>query len=379
MRLTTLFVVLLSTTINLLAFTEFLPQSKVNHKVIHDLVREGDVRAIEYIIGKKEKDIDIDLKDNYDYTPLHLAVRAGNLDIAKLLISVSANVNNIDSFGDSPLMDAVKNGDTDMVRLLLCSGADATLENKDSMSAGGLAYLYDKLEVIRVLESEDLLQMCKKAKLIASDAKELGYDGHFVFDNSYMVSRPKEAIKEVEHIVNKKPKVTHQDNWDNNHKIIARHDALYHMIYDKVASKLNSWNATLSKDDKVIKIFFKNTMDLFEFDSSILTTRLKRVLDEFFPNIALVSSKFDISISDIVVDVYTDTQYDFDENNNVFGASVSQKRAIAIVEYITSMNNSHVVAKKDWIDSVCRTSGVASNSKEKNGIEFRLILSEETE
>ncbi|KAJ3107866.1 hypothetical protein HDU96_007749 [Phlyctochytrium bullatum] len=62
------------------------------------------------------------------WPPLHTAVFAGALDIAKLLLDAGASPNFIDSNGKAPLHIALEQGKTDAVVMLLESGADPILE-----------------------------------------------------------------------------------------------------------------------------------------------------------------------------------------------------------------------------------------------------------
>ena len=55
----------------------------------------------------KVKDIQIDIKNSSDWTPLHAAAWSGKLDVVKLLVRKEANVMALDNIGDSMLMKAL--------------------------------------------------------------------------------------------------------------------------------------------------------------------------------------------------------------------------------------------------------------------------------
>ena len=57
-------------------------------------------------------------------TPLIVAPRKGNVEIAKLLIERGANINKTDITGQTPLHVACQNGREEMVKLLPERGAD---------------------------------------------------------------------------------------------------------------------------------------------------------------------------------------------------------------------------------------------------------------
>jgi ankyrin repeat protein len=55
-----------------------------------------------------------------DDTPLHVALRNGQLDVARLLIDKGADINKAGANGDTPLQSARQR---DMARLLIDKGA----------------------------------------------------------------------------------------------------------------------------------------------------------------------------------------------------------------------------------------------------------------
>jgi ankyrin repeat protein len=63
-------------------------------------------------------------------TPLHGAVREGNIEIAKILLDAGADPNVQAAWGDSPLYDAVGNREFEAALFLLEAGADVNRKNK---------------------------------------------------------------------------------------------------------------------------------------------------------------------------------------------------------------------------------------------------------
>ncbi len=73
----------------------------------------------------------VDIKDNGGETPLHLAARVNNQDVAKSLLELGANVNAKDKGGDTPLMYAAYGiGGKPIIQLLIENGAD--INTKDN-------------------------------------------------------------------------------------------------------------------------------------------------------------------------------------------------------------------------------------------------------
>jgi ankyrin repeat protein len=71
----------------------------------------------------------VNVRNNYDLTPLHEAVGSGNLDIAQLLLSHGADINTLDNYGTTLLHEGSTSGNLDVVEFLLKSGADVNVRN----------------------------------------------------------------------------------------------------------------------------------------------------------------------------------------------------------------------------------------------------------
>ncbi|MEE3098852.1 MAG: ankyrin repeat domain-containing protein, partial [Pseudomonadota bacterium] len=73
---------------------------------------------------------DVNAKGRRGYTPLHAAMRAGNLRVAKLLLEKGADVKAQGRKGRTPLHTAVRAGFINGVKLLVEKGADANAANE---------------------------------------------------------------------------------------------------------------------------------------------------------------------------------------------------------------------------------------------------------
>lgn len=67
--------------------------------------------------------------------PLHFSAISDCISNAELLLSKGANVTAVDCAGNSAMHLAVSNKSLEFIRLLDSNGADASLENKDGVSA----------------------------------------------------------------------------------------------------------------------------------------------------------------------------------------------------------------------------------------------------
>ncbi|KAL8923764.1 MAG: hypothetical protein Q9208_004412 [Pyrenodesmia sp. 3 TL-2023] len=68
--------------------------------------------------------VDLELRDTYGCTPLHVATESNTVTTAAALIASSADLNARENFGFTPLVYAIMNNQVDATRELLCHGAD---------------------------------------------------------------------------------------------------------------------------------------------------------------------------------------------------------------------------------------------------------------
>ena len=94
---------------------------------LHRAVRAGDVRKVRACLADGPN---IDARDRNGRTPLHYAVRYGEEDVAELLVEQGVNVNAIDGDGETPLHMAAFRGQVDLVELLLAHGAKIDVADK---------------------------------------------------------------------------------------------------------------------------------------------------------------------------------------------------------------------------------------------------------
>jgi ankyrin repeat protein len=78
---------------------------------------------------------DIELKDKFGRTPLHLAVELRKLEVAKFLVITGANVNSVTENYSTPLLAALVNVDVASIRYLLGHGAKADVKNSKNESS----------------------------------------------------------------------------------------------------------------------------------------------------------------------------------------------------------------------------------------------------
>ena len=96
---------------------------------------------------------DVASQDNHQSTPLHLAVKAGALEIVRLLLNpMLPNTLEIkDADQNTPLHIACMHNRLDVLKLLLDKGADVSARNKDCMNCLDEAIEWDAVQVAKTL------------------------------------------------------------------------------------------------------------------------------------------------------------------------------------------------------------------------------------
>ena len=98
--------------------------------------------------------IDVNIKDQDGYTPLHFANNIeDNIEFTKLLIAMGANVNAKNKDGITPLHEVVRtrNGRKDIVELLIANGADVKSKDKKGQTPLSWAVKYGNDETAELL------------------------------------------------------------------------------------------------------------------------------------------------------------------------------------------------------------------------------------
>ena len=78
---------------------------------------------------------DVNVLNNYRYSPLHFAAMSGTLAKVAALLDAGADVDIRNRHGATPLHYAARSGTPDMVSALLEAGASGRVKNRDGMTA----------------------------------------------------------------------------------------------------------------------------------------------------------------------------------------------------------------------------------------------------
>lgn len=112
---------------------------------------QGDMLLIEKLLRYAPHEVRT--KNAFGQTPLHLACRHGQLDLAKLLLSMRADIDVKDSSGKTPLSLAATYGHVALIQLLLNQPQKPQLNSKDlfGQTAFGRAFFAGHLDCCKAL------------------------------------------------------------------------------------------------------------------------------------------------------------------------------------------------------------------------------------
>lgn len=122
---------------------------------LHDFCKNGDIDNVKFYLNYEN----INNKDNYGNTPLHLACEHGHINIVNLLININDfnSLNDTNMWGNTPFGFACSNGWIDIVRLLInCDGFDR-LNDKNILGYTPLALACYKghVDIVKLLISSE--------------------------------------------------------------------------------------------------------------------------------------------------------------------------------------------------------------------------------
>lgn len=109
---------------------------------------DGDIEQVRVHISSGA---DVNVKDKYTQTPLHIAAGRGHAEIVALLITKGADVNTKDNTGRTPLYLAASSGHSDVARILLTKGADPNVSDEHTQLPLHLAARYGHSDVVELL------------------------------------------------------------------------------------------------------------------------------------------------------------------------------------------------------------------------------------
>lgn len=110
--------------------------------------REGNLEIAQLLISE---DADVNEKDEDGFTPIYWASLRGNTEILKLLISEGADVNSKNADGETPLHEAAAEGQYEAAEILITNGADVNAKDNEGNTPLDLAKRKGRDSVVNLL------------------------------------------------------------------------------------------------------------------------------------------------------------------------------------------------------------------------------------
>jgi len=123
-------------------------KDKDGNSFLHLAVRAGNADMVKFLVSKGA---DVNMKDNYGQTPLQISAHSDNVEVVIQLVSNGAKINIKNSIGKTPLHDAAYHGQLQIVKYLISQGAE--INTKDIRSRNPLqdAVIDNKVEISKYL------------------------------------------------------------------------------------------------------------------------------------------------------------------------------------------------------------------------------------
>ena len=137
--------------LRLIFATLFLTQVFSESIDIVSISENGNYLALKEAISKGA---DVNQKDKYEKTALHVCALDDYDELAELLISSGAAINILSKWGDTPLHIACACGSMNTVRLLLAKGANTTIKNNDGFLPSDMALKEGYPEIVKLLSGK---------------------------------------------------------------------------------------------------------------------------------------------------------------------------------------------------------------------------------
>ena len=135
-------------------------ENRLHCTILHKVSEfEKSESKIDYLI---KLGADIEAEDQYKRTPLNIAAKAGNLEVARCLIDRGAQIETKTKLGWTPLHTAVISNKFDIVKFLIDNGAQIEAQNFFLQTPLHVATFYNRYNVANLL-------IKKGAKLDARD------------------------------------------------------------------------------------------------------------------------------------------------------------------------------------------------------------------
>ncbi|MEI6064352.1 MAG: ankyrin repeat domain-containing protein [Pseudanabaena sp. ELA748] len=110
----------------------------------------GDIKEVRSLISQAT---DVNVRDQYGWTPLLWAAMNGHTDVVQVLLVSGANPNTRNKYGWTPLMWSAGQGYSEIVRSLIASGARINAQDRNGWTAMMWAWDGNQQETVAILRN----------------------------------------------------------------------------------------------------------------------------------------------------------------------------------------------------------------------------------
>ena len=128
-----------------------IPPKHSDYRAIHEYATDGNVAGLTQDLATYPSDVN--LTDDAERTPLHLAATHCHVDAAKVLLDKGAKIDGKATGGTTPLDLAAQAGCVDMVKLLLAKGAKVNARDDQGRTPLDRALQWHRDEVVQLLRA----------------------------------------------------------------------------------------------------------------------------------------------------------------------------------------------------------------------------------
>ena len=115
-------------------------------ETLEKIVYDNDLESLKKEI---EAGTDVNLQNQYGWTPLHIAIRRDRRDMVAYLLEKDADINKVDGVGWTPLMEAVMDDMTELCAFLVEKGADVSITNERGATAAMLVQKFGRESMVK--------------------------------------------------------------------------------------------------------------------------------------------------------------------------------------------------------------------------------------
>lgn len=122
---------------------------KNNDNRLFKAIENGDLEEVKRLV--ENDGVKVETVNEYNVTPLHIAVKLNKLEVVQFLVTKGANVNAIDGCNRTPLHIAAEQNNTEVAKFLVTNGANINALDQWQRAPLHNAAISGNLEVVKFL------------------------------------------------------------------------------------------------------------------------------------------------------------------------------------------------------------------------------------